>query len=80
VNGRLVSLGPILDACTTLTLPRASGADHSNLFSGASDRHSQEPAGSWATYTFRDSLLIRPFIIALALGSAGAVFSWLDVN
>jgi hypothetical protein len=33
---------------------------------------------SSATYAFRGGFLIRPFIIALALGAAGAVFSWLE--
>jgi len=33
---------------------------------------------SSATYAFRGGFLIRPFIIALTLGAAGAVFSWLE--
>ena len=33
---------------------------------------------SSATYTFRGGFLVRPFIIALTLGAAGAVFSWLE--
>ena len=44
-NGRLCPC-PVLDACTTLTLPRAPGADRTNLFSGASDGYFQEPAGA----------------------------------
>jgi uncharacterized membrane protein len=31
-----------------------------------------------ASYAFRGGFLIRPFIIALTLGAAGAVFSWLE--
>ena len=30
------------------------------------------------TYNLRGGFLVRPLIIALLLGSAGAVFSWLD--
>ena len=37
---------PDPDACTTVTLLRAPGADHSNLFYGASDGYFQEPAGA----------------------------------
>jgi uncharacterized membrane protein len=33
---------------------------------------------SSASYAFRGGFLIRPFIIALTLGVAGAVFSWLE--
>src|SRR5271165_3910651 len=38
---------PDPDACTTVTLPRAPGADHSNLFYAASDGYFQEPAGAF---------------------------------
>src|SRR5271156_957515 len=45
-----------------------------------SDRYFQEPAAllQAVSYAFRRDFLIRPFIIALTLGAAGAVFSWLE--
>jgi hypothetical protein len=78
-NGRLASLprsrrGALPSPC------RARGADHSNLFSGASDGYSQEPAGASQFGVLRvpGRLSHSSFHHRSDARVAGAVFSWLE--